>query len=244
MFLSLGAALISAVLILYVAYHGNKARSSISQYGIGVFNYTNQNTGNLSQFITAISDYRGEQDVEKKAAFKKEYLKRFDILWSAFVTLQQFQKDRTWPEISEFVTNSRQFAVDADDLMKPDVELSETHIQSLLKSTRELRQQNINLSNRHFQRQSSLRDDAAIRIRLLNRAYAALGAVLGIAVGSFLLLLWRARKRELKSTEELRTAHEQLTRVVEELRSGKVERKAQNRFVAAARKNKVKPKGT
>lgn len=228
------AALTSALLMVFLTVQGNRANASLNEFGIGIFNFTNQGATNLNNFSRALEKYRVAKDQEEKAKAKKEYLFRYDILYSAIVVLQQFKNEVEVPEVRELNRISKIFVRGIEANMTPEYELEDQKVAEILELADQIFLQNYEVANNHFLRHSYLRDDVSARLKYLNTAFLLLGLLFLASIISFFHLFWRARIRESRSNQELRTAHGQLTRVVEELRSGNVERKAQNQFIAAA----------
>ena len=236
-FLGLAAALCSALLLGYVLFKIENSRTTFSwnnsQSGIPVFLYTHQNSLNLFRFSQAVSDYQAHKNELIADKLKKEYLREFDILWSALVSLRQFTGTAMTSELDEFRNISREELNILDPLMKKDVNLSSKELNQTLATTKELMQDNIRLGVAHGQRIARINRQITDNIEHLQHLSHLLSLTLFISLASTFFLIWRLRLQDKKQAQQLRTAHEQLTVLVEDLRSGQEETRSKNQFLAA-----------
>ena len=236
-FLGLAAAICSALLLGYVYFKIENSRTTFSwfnsQGGIPVSLFTNQNSLNIFRFSQAISDYHAHMDEPNADQLKKEYLREFDILWSALVSLKQFRGDAQNPELDQLRDISRKELDALDPLMQRDVNLNDEQLKGVLAKTKSLIQTNIRLGVSHGQRLARNNRQINENIAHLQHLSLLLTLTLLISLASTCYLIWRLRLQDRSQTQQLRTAHEQLTVLVEDLRSGQEETRSKNQFLAA-----------
>lgn len=236
-FLGLAAALCSALLLGYVYFKIENSRTTFSwfnsQGGIPVSLYTHQNSLNLFRFSQALSTYHTNINEPNADQLKKEYLREFDILWSALVSLKQFRGDAKNPELDQLRSISRKELDALDPLMRPDVNLSEEQCKEILATAKSLIQANVRLGVSHGQRLARNNRKINENIAHLQHLSLLLTLTLLISLASTCFLIWRLNLHDRKQTRQLRTAHEQLTVLVEDLRSGQEETRSKNQFLAA-----------
>ncbi len=230
------ATLICAASLFYVMYQTNRTRISLQDDGIDIFNYTMQNDRNTDAYAYALMDYKSNRAQATEPASKAEYIERFDILWSAFRAV-----DGKWlgshgqaAQTQEVIRSGRLLVSELEGLMSVDVSLTNAQIDTAALRARQLSDSISDLGALHYQNASILRDRIFLRMDNLNSAFWLLGSFLILSFAALLGLLTRATWRESALLKESRSTQLQLTTAIEELRSGDVERKAQNRFIAAA----------
>jgi len=92
---------------------------------------------------------------------------------------------------------------------------------------------NTKLGNAHFTRYSKTSDQVNRSIEQLSKLAENSLITLLLSISIIGFLFWRLRKRDQQQAHQLATAHQQLTVLVEDLRSGQAERRSRNQFLAA-----------
>ena len=235
--LGLAAALCSAALLLYVIFKIDASQRHISwvndEYGLGMFNYNNQNAHAISRLSNSLNNYKTNRDGTDSKEHKADYIQKFDILWSAFVSLKQFDKYSSMPELEKLKATAASSMKELDTMVREDVELTDEQIDFVISTIVELGRLNNKLGNAHFSRYSATTDQVNRSVEQLSRVAEITLLTLLVSISIIGLLFWRLRKRDQQQARQLATAHEQLTVLVQDLRSGQAEKRARNQFLAA-----------
>lgn len=225
-------------LLIYISLQIEHARERISWtnavYGVGMFNHTNQTANNIYQLSNALQNYRAASDKEERQQYKDRYLDSFDILWGNIVSLKQIDKMKSIDQIETLKVNARALLQKLDPSMKPEVVLSDEQISEFISELSSLFNLNKNVGNTHFIEFSATSDEVDLGIAKLQRVSRLLIATFGIALVTIFVLLWRIRSSEHQQARQLKSAHDQMTLLVNDLRSGQAEKRAKNQFLAAA----------
>jgi len=235
--IGLAAALCSAALLLYVVFKIDSSQRHITwvndEYGLGMFNYNNQNAYSIFRLSNSLNTYKSNRDRFDSEELKADYIQKFDILWSAFVSLKQFDKYASMPELDELKSTAGTAMKQLDTMVRDDVELTDAEIDFVTSTIVELGRLNTKLGNAHFTRYSKTTDQVNRSIEQLSRLAEISLITLLLSISIIGLLFWRLRNRDQQQAHQLATAHQQLTVLVEDLRSGQAERRSRNQFLAA-----------
>lgn len=230
------AALTCVGIIVYLLIQIDDTRKRFQEDGVLEFNFVQQLDHNFDAFSESLEDYRVAKTDEQRRDSKAYYLQRFDILWSVFNYV-----DKGWlgtltiqPATEPLVRDANTFLNTNEILMSPDVTLTEDDIIRLTKESRVLSSRIYELGLTMFQNKSEIRDDISERMDVQYQAFRLSALMLVIAGGLAFFLLSRAYKRMATLAAERHETQLKLTTALEELTSGDQERKAQNRFIAAA----------
>ena len=229
-------ALTCAATLIYLLILIDATRQRFQDDGVLEFNFIQQMDHNFDGFSESLEDYRVAVTEENLRITKAKYLQRFDILWS---TLNHI--DRAWLGSLNDQANTEQLVQDGnafldknEPLMSPDVTLNEADIVRIAKESRALSSRVYELGLTMFQNKSRIRDDISNRMNTQYLAFCIAALMLVFAGGLAFYLLSRAYKRMETLAAERHATEYKLTTALEELTSGDQERKAQNRFIAAA----------
>jgi len=230
------AALICAVSMFYVMHQINQTRIALQEDGVDIFNYTMQNDHNTDSLTYALLAYQRERTLGNPDASKDEYISRFDILYSVFEII-----DSRWlgahqgvAEAEIVVDKGRKFIDRYEPLINTETMLTDAELESMARDTRDLSEDFTRLFHWHYLNTSRLRDSISERMDTLTQAFWFFGLTLVVAGLALTILLQRAMRRVSALFEESQSTHVQLSKTLEELTSGDDERRAQNRFIAAA----------
>ena len=222
--------------LIYLLILIDATRQRFQDDGVLEFNFIQQMDHNFDGFSESLEDYRVAKTEENLRLTKAKYLQRFDILWS---TLNHI--DRGWLGSLNDQANTEQLVQDGnafldknDPLMSPDVTLNEADIVRIAKESRALSSRVYELGLTMFQNKSRVRDDISNRMNTQYLAFCIAALMLVFAGGLAFYSLSRAYKRMKTLAAERHATEFKLTTALEELTSGDQERKAQNRFIAAA----------
>lgn len=237
-FLGLFGAFSSAALLLYITLQIEKSHDQISWtnniHGFGLFNLTSQNSQNIFRFTQALNDYKLAESDAERGELKKDYLKAFDILWASFVALRQIDKVESAEEVKQFSEESRELVKSLDSVIRPEVNLTKDQISDIVARFSDLFELNNKANNAHFSRFSLFSDRVDQGIANLQRLSMLLILAFSLSLFAIFAYLWRLLSREKKQARDLVLAHEQMTVLVDDLRSGQAEKRAKNQFLAAA----------
>ncbi len=237
-FFGLVAALGCVALLFYISLQIEHARERISWtnavYGVGMFNHTNQTANNLFQLTNSLHNYRAAGNTDEKERTKKQYLVAFDVLWANIVSLRQMDKMEASADVHTLKDNARALLQELDPVFKPQVTLTDIETREIITKLNDLFTLNKNVGNSHFLEFSASSDDVDLSIARLQRMSRLLILTFGLSLITVFVLLWRIRSSEHRQSLQLKSAHDQMTLLVNDLRSGQVEKRAKNQFLAAA----------
>lgn len=222
--------------MFYVMHQINQTRIVLQEDGVDIFNYTMQNNHNMDSLAYALLDYQRERSTGNAMASKDEYISRFDILYSAFQVIDSrwLGKHQGLAEAEDIVGKGRNFINRYEARINPETDLPDTVLVSIAQEARKLSGDIIRLGHWHYMKTARLRDDISERMDTLTKAFWFFGLTLVVAGSALTIMLQRATRRVSALFEESQATHVQLSKTLEELTSGDDERRAQNRFIAAA----------
>jgi len=222
--------------LMYLLIELDATRKRFQDDGVLEFNFVQQMDHNFDVFSESLEDYRVAKTEDKLRVAKTKYLQRFDILWSALHHI-----DRGWlgtlndqAATEQLVRDATAFLNKNDLLMSPNVALTEADLIRITTESRAFSSRIYELGLTMFQNKSRIRDDISNRMNTQYLAFCISALMLVLAGGLAFYLLSRAYKRMETLAAERHATEFKLTTALEELTSGDQERKAQNRFIAAA----------
>ncbi len=230
------AALACIGILVYLLIQIDDTRKRFQEDGVLEFNFVQQLDHNFDAFAESLEDYRIAETDELKQERQTLYLRRFDILWSVFNHV-----DPSWlgtlknqATTDALVRDANKWLTDNENLMVTDVALSTEETIRLTKESRQLSNRIYEIGLTMFQNKSEIRDDITERMDIQYQAFRISALMLLIAGGLAFSLLIRAYRRTTNLAAERHETQLKLSTALEELTSGDQERKAQNRFIAAA----------
>ncbi|NND91955.1 MAG: response regulator [Granulosicoccus sp.] len=235
--LLMAALLLWAVFLLVMVTRINAARSELSDSNPGAFNYLLQSHRNLDSFVQALRDYQeGRNSTAEEAALKRNYLQRFDVLWSGFTVFEldfHYQPERQ-AQARELVASTQDFLTRNEHLMSADHSLSEEEVASLIAGTRLLFEKVFDTGHQYFLYVSHLSDLWSDRLDGLRRWFLACVALLMLTGVLLIGVLVRSIRRSSELVDKSYKTQREMKWLIDELRSGKLESKAKDSFIAAA----------
>ena len=237
LFVVLVALLMCVAVLLLLVTRINDARSNLSQASPGAFNYLFQGSRNIDAFVDSlrdIGDIEGEPD--KLAEVQRLYRQRFDVLWGGFSVFEI--NFRAQPEqqqtVSDLIDFSRNYLTSNEHLMASGYTLSKAEIATLIAGAREISEKLVNVSHRYFIYASHRSDVWDQKLHTLYQLFWVCVAFLVLTATLLVNMLMRSRRRSAELMESSHRTQAEMKRLIDELRSGKLENKAKDSFIAAA----------
>ncbi len=212
-----------------------KTRKQLANNSPIAFNSLLQISRNFSGLEHSLSQYVHNNDEPVQTSID-EYRTRFDIAWStlAVFELRVPGETTTMPEVPEFLNLTENFFNNAEPQIHADTPLSPENAINLRNLIFEVRERIYDLGHAYYISSNKWRDTLNNRMTKLYRAISVFGLLL-LASSSFLICrLYFANRKSYTLVEESRQNQKELKRLVSELRSGKLEQKAKDSFIAAA----------
>lgn len=237
LFVLITALLMCVAVLFLVMTRINEARTNLAMSGPIAYNYLLQTNHNLNSFVDTLQDFRTTQDdVEKEEELRKLYRKKFDVVWAGFsifdikFQIQSAQQD----QVTEFIEYSTDYLTRNEHLMAADYQLSDTQIAELVGGARSISQRLVTIGHQYFIYAGHLSDLWQGKIHRLYYSFWFC-VVLLLLTGTLLMtMLLRSNKRSAELVEKSFKTQREMKSLIEELRSGKLESKAKDSFIAAA----------
>ena len=234
----LTAALFLCVVIsLLLVSRINDARSQRAQTNPGAFNYFLQSYRNLDAFVDSLRDYREQKNENKETlALRRVYQQRFDIVWSGFTIFDvefKFRPDQQ-QRVTEVLNYTTEYLTKNESLMASDYELSTVELNSLIEGSRSIADKIVQLGHQYFVYSTESSDFWNDKLNRLTQLFW-LCVVLLILTGTLLYgMLVRSIRQSAVLIEKSHKTQREMKRLIHQLRSGKLEKKAKDSFIAAA----------
>jgi len=191
----------------------------------------------LDSYSNALKEYQlNIGDTERARTWSAEFRKQFNIVWGTLNHFTVRLADGTEDALlfSNFKHDAEQFLEKTDPLMAADQLLSSDQISSINSELQILQNEIHELGTAYFKSSLSFRENRIDNLhKLYYLLYAFATALIGTA-GLLVALLIRSNKRKNKLVQEADTARHELSKTVAELRSGKLEQRAKDSFIASA----------
>ncbi len=229
------AALVCLVVMLYLLIQIDVTRKQLQDDGVLEFNFVQQVDHNLTGFAKSLVDYQLSDSAEREA-MRDRYIQQYDILYGSIL-----HAGNSWlghlaslGSVQDFMQRTSDFLLRNEAYMSPDITIDEDLLVRLRGEAFELSQLIYGIGLEMFERKSVVRDAIS---RRMDELYGALWfcSLCFVLVSLTSVLLFVATMRR---TASLRTAAQltqtQLSTALDELTTGDIERRAQNRFMASA----------
>lgn len=229
------AALVCLVVMLYLLVQIDQTRKQLQDDGVLEFNFVQQVDHNLTAFAQSLMEYL-VSDTNEKALLQTRYITRYDVLYGSIL-----HTGTSWlghlselASVQEFMQKAREFLLRNEPFMSPDTPISK-------ELALQLNQESIGLSRimygiglEMFERKSVVRDTISRRMDNLYEAlwFCSICFML-VSLMSVLLFVATMRRAASLRAAALQT-QTQLSTALDELTTGDIERRAQNRFMASA----------
>ena len=235
--LASGAVVACAAATLGLGVELNRTRLALQADGVLEFNFVQQLDHDFDALAHALADrLRADPaDAALVAATEAAWRTRFDVLWSAVVTI-----DPAWagevldaPEGYASVAGMRRFVNGLDaDLAAGPPELA--RLETARRDARALSGEVYEVGLAMYQAKGALRDRVSERLDRLSLALWFSGGGFALAGLALFVLLWRATRRAERLVDETREARDRLDAARVELTDTDLARRSQSRFLAQA----------
>ena len=232
----MSALLLMVLVSLLLVARINDARSDLALTSPGAFNYLLQSERNLDAYIDALRAFQDNRDdSEKVAELKKVYRHRFDIVWGGLTVFDiNFQLQAEQQQMLELKDYSMAYLEKNEHRMEADYELSDEEIDSLIVGARSISSKNVHIGHQHFILASELGDVWDEKLRRLYQLFWICAGLLILTGGMLLSMLMRSVRRSADLIDASYKTQREMKGLIDELRSGKLENKAKDTFIAAA----------
>lgn len=230
------AALVCAAIMLYLIVQIDQTRKELLEDGILEFNFIQQVDHNFDELAQALNDYVNATADENLEVLRKKYIVRYDVLYASINTVSHEWLGRLTDLDSAkiLISNGKAFLADYEPLMFAKVQIDDPTALQIARQARDLSGGVYNLGLYLFEQKSITRNNIAQRMDDLYDAFWIFGVSFLLASFLTLILLITVSRRAANLTVDNQQTQSQLTTALDELTSGDIERKAQNRFMAAA----------
>jgi len=220
-----------------VQSHIINSQAEVTPESPDALNYLLQSDHNLDQFIDAARELQlVNKDPSRREATIETLHYRFDVLWSSFsIFSMQFPTDMA-PDsyVQEFVSSTQKFLADSESLMARDAELTDESLSQLVLGAQEISREIRTLGQGYFVNYTKITDASKHQLEKLKGYMRLFIALLLITSSLGVGLLIRSNYKINALLVEATAARSQLAVTVDELRSGRRERRAKDTFIAAA----------
>lgn len=229
------AALVCLVVMLYLIVQIDNTRKQLQDDGVLEFNFVQQVDHNLTALTQSLMEYQlGEPP--SRSALQARYIQHYDILYGSIL-----HSGSSWlghlarlDSAQSFMQQASDFIIRNEPYMTPDYTLDKDLILQLKRETTELSQMIYHIGLEMFERKSIVRDAIS---RRMDNLYTALWlcSICFVLVSLMSVVLFSATMRRAANLREAALQTQtQLTTALDELTTGDIERRAQNRFMASA----------
>lgn len=229
------AALVCVVIMLYLLSQIDQTRKHLQDDGVLEFNFVQQVDHNLTALAQALMSYQ-VLGPEQQQANQAQYIRRYDVLYGSIMSAGSSWHGNlaAMESTQSFLRQTRDFLLQNEPLMTSDVLLDKAQILSLNQQALELSNMIYRIGVNMFERKSMVRDNISQRMNDLYRAlWLCSVCFVLLSLASVLLFVSTMRGAARLRAAALQT-QTQLSTALDELTTGDIERRAQNRFMASA----------
>lgn len=230
------AALAFAAITFYLIIQIDQTRKQLQADGVLEFNFIQQVDHNFDRLSHAITDYLAAGNPTVAATLRDTYITRYDVLYGSI-----FHVGNSWlghlsdqETTQTFLLDSKTFLTTYEPLMAANISTEPATLVQMNSEARELSQRIYEIGLDMFQRKSIVRGSVSGRMDDLYDAFWIFALSFLIASLLTLAFLFTLSRRAESLTADARQTRSQLTTALDELTTGDIERRAQNRFMAAA----------
>lgn len=240
--ISATAAIVCGVilLVLLVQVTHNRAQLELQHDGVGEFNFVQQLDHNFDVFANSVLALRIERATNGGSLAPLEassdIVRRFDVLYSVVRGIG----NRFAGSLGDFTSGQaalvkmNRFIDEYDNRVMAGQILSDADLDVLAADSQDLAKDVYQLGLELFRHKSRLHDEVSRRSAYLTRVSWFFGASFVLAGLTLYILLARASRRASELFHQARSSQRQLETALEELTTGDIQRKSQNRFLATA----------
>ncbi len=237
---SAAAAVTCAVIMALLLMQTNRTRVQLQNDGVVEFNFVQQldhNFDGVSIAALSLVVERAERaQTPQPLTSDSDLVRRFDVLYSSTrllgdESIGSLMEMPATPATLEAITT---FIAENDIKIAPGSVLSDVELREIAAEGQGIAHEVYELGLLMYQRKSQLRDEVSARMNWLSRASWFFGGTFFIAGLTLYMLLTRASRRAGRLFHQAHSSQRQLETALEELTTGDIQRKSQNRFLAAA----------
>jgi len=229
--------IVSATFMLFILSGIDSVRTRSANVGPGGFNSIIQLNHGLDDYANALEKYRfNTGNTDEQLHWKQKFQSEFEILWGNldYFTLRSLEIGSTENLFVTFKHDAQQFLNKTENLMANDITLDTKQATAVLDDVNVLRDQIHAVAREHFNSYLMYRDAQSNNLRNLNKQLLFFSAVLVSTAGLLVAFLVRSNRKKNMLIREADDARSALSSTVEELRSGRLEQRAKDSFIAAA----------
>jgi len=231
------AMIVSATFMLFILKGIDSVRTRSATIGPGGFNSLIQLNRGLESYADALEDYRiNIGTMNERQYWITEYQTEFEILWGniSYFNLRSPQIGSTDRLLVKFKQDAQRFLDKTESAMTNESELTINQVSAILNELNELRNQTHELGQEYFHSSLVFRDTWVSNLGNLYKLLLFFSGVLVTTAGLLIAFLIRSNRRKNMLIREADEARSALSSTVEELRSGRLEQRAKDSFIAAA----------
>ncbi len=229
-------AFLCIIQVSLIAQTLDKTRSQLSSRSTGAINSLTQIDRNLDQLMDALVAHRLSGSDDGTPPTAQAYRTQFEVFWAS-VTVFSLTAPGTvdeMPAAKKVRTNAMAFLTGNDEQINRNTPLAANESIDLYNETKTLSEQFHNLGHDYFIELSIFSDELKDRTNRLYNTFLLFALLVVTCGGISLYTLFKANRKSIELIEKSSVTQARLTQVVDELRSGKLENKAKDSFIAAA----------
>ena len=230
------AALTCAAIMLYLIIEIDQTRQELQNDGVLEFNFVQQVDHNFDTFAQSLLKYTSAEGHDQQVELRQSYINQYDILYSSIRNVSN-----SWLGNLANLESTNQLFIDANaflDQYEPYMHADKTlHDNLIVKINEEalaLSADVYNIGLKMFQRKSVIRDNVARRMDDLYKALGIFGLFFFVASLLTIAFLVALSRKAANLSADARQTQSQLSTALDELTTGDMQRRAQNRFMASA----------
>lgn len=230
-------ALTCIILITIIANTLDITHQQLNFRGTGPQNTLGQTDRNLDQFIDSLVAHKSAL-VDKKPTDEtaEVYRSRFDVLWGSLSIFKIHTPgtNQPMPEISQISKLTNAYLQNNEPYIYSDEPLSIEHTDEIYTQTRTISEHLHELEHNYYIQTSDTNRELKSKISKLLQAFWFFSFMFVCTGGIYTYSLVTANRRAARLLETSEKTQTELTIAIDELRSGKLESKAKDSFLAAA----------
>ncbi len=231
------ATVVCSLSVVLVLRYIESTRLVLSKSNPGSINYVLQTYRNIDSLQDSLGQLLLEQDPAAQASTWSAIQTRFDIVWAGVFQIESVMspgKEAVLDSKEILLSNINTFLQSREAAMSLLTAPERPIVESMLDETRQLTSLAYALGIEYFSHVADARDELNAKLDKFYR-YLWVSSLLLLLTASLLIAqLLRLNNVSRKMFKDARHSEEQLAQVVEELRSGRMEQKAKDSFLAAA----------
>lgn len=227
----------STAVMVYVLGGIDSVRARSNEAGPGGFNSILHIDHALDQYSLALQEYRysiGDQELMNY--WSAQYQHEFDIVWGNLKTISVRFNDDTdkVTQLTIFKHDTEQFLQNNERAMAGDQILDSDHVSRILSELQVIQAEVHELGRAYFHSSLTFRDNWVDNLNQLHKLLYIFSAILITTALLLVGLLIRSNKRKNVLVHAADIARHEQSNALAELRSGRLEQRAKDSFIASA----------